>query len=238
MRYYCSEGFNSQFFGFFLRHDNKRSGSVVDSGCVSGCNRSVLLKGWSEFCQFFRSASKLGMLVCIKYDWFFLPLRYFYGKYFILEPSGSNCFLGPKLALKRKSILLLTVESPLFHYVFSSHAHVVSVEYFPKSVHYHWVVQFSIAHSLSPSAVLYKVGSHAHVFRSTRNNYIAIARNYLLHCKRNSFKARTANHVDRPGRNFAGDSRFDSRLPSYALSVSGLKHAAENNFVHFFGRDF
>src|SRR5579864_2016329 len=216
--------------GFACLHQHHGGGAVIDARGAGGGHGAFLVEGRPQFADRFERGAVLGVLVGVDND---VALAAFDGhrRYLVLELSRLLRRFRFSLRRDGEFVLLLARDLPLPRDVLRGVAHVIAVERVPEAVLDHGIDHLEIAH-LHAAAQMRAVRGHAHRLLAANDGDLGIAVDDALVAERDRAQARTAEHIDAPGRHLDRDPGVDRSLPGRALALAGLQNLTQDHFRH------
>jgi hypothetical protein len=173
---------DASLLGLGERHQDRRGGTVVDPGSVTGGDRTLLLEGRTQLCQAFQRGAVADILVVGDNDVTLARLDRD-GRDLVFEATFFPCGLGFVLRGNGVLILLIAGNLVLLGDVLCLITHVVAVEGIPEAVLDHGINETGIAH-FHAIAQVRTVGGLAHALLAAGNDDAGGAELDLLGAKR------------------------------------------------------
>ena len=234
--YESSHRFNTKFFCFFFAHNNDSCCTIIDSGSITGSNKTVFVD-WTKSCKSFHCRSRTWSLIFIKDNCLFFLLNF--NRYdLIIKFTGFLSSYSFCLTCNSKLIQFFTCQVPswILTDVICCLDHMIIIECIPKSIVYHRIDNGIVVHTISETSLFQSVWSHGHVFHTTCYYDICISCLNHLCCHIYTVQTGTTNNVYGYCRCLDWKSCINRSLTCNVLSKTCLDYTTHVNMIHLICR--
>ena len=210
-----------------VRHDHRRR-AAVEARRIAGGDRAAVAKGRTQTGQSLEGRLRPRRFIPGERLDAGLALD-LHGRDLLLETARLPGRAKPPLRAFGEAILGLAGQLQQRHEILRVPARMPARKSVLQTVMQHRVMDFGGPHPVTPAAIVEQVGRAVHVFESARDRAIDLAAGDLLRRRDDGLRARSADPIDRHGRNRNGKAAAERRLTGGVHPAAGLDDMAHDH---------